>query len=64
MLYDRNPHRIEREGTDMLIIEDDSVYEIDEECLKTRNVPKECKVREKLLKEHKKRAGQRQDVEK
>lgn len=36
----------------MLIIEDDSVYEIDEECLRKRKVPKECKVYEKLQKEH------------
>jgi len=26
----------------MLIIDKDSVYEIDEECLKQRRVPKEC----------------------
>ena len=42
----------------MLIIEDDSVYEIDEECLKKRKVPKECKVHEKLLREHKRRERQ------
>lgn len=32
----------------MLIIEDNSVYEIDEECLRTRRVPKECHTLEKL----------------
>ena len=32
----------------MLIIEDDSVYEIDEECIRKRGVPKECNVYEKL----------------
>lgn len=32
----------------MLIIEDDSVYEIDEECVKKRGVPKECRIYEKL----------------
>lgn len=47
----------------MLIIEDDSVYEIDEECLKKRKVPKECKVYEKLLREHKRREGQRDFAE-
>ena len=32
----------------MLIIEDNSVYEIDEECLRHRRVPKECRTLEKL----------------
>lgn len=32
----------------MLIIEDNSVYEIDEECLRRRRVPKECRTLEKL----------------
>lgn len=32
----------------MLVIEDDSVYEIDEECVRKKGVPKECKVYEKL----------------
>ena len=32
----------------MLIIDDDSVYEIDEECLKQRRVPKECGTAEKM----------------
>ncbi len=38
----------------MLIIEDNSVYEIDEECVKRKKVPKECGVYEKLLKERRK----------
>ncbi|MDD6306251.1 MAG: hypothetical protein PUA75_04800 [Clostridiales bacterium] len=38
----------------MLIIEDNSVYEIDEECVKRKKVPKKCKVYEKLLQEQKK----------
>ena len=32
----------------MLIIDKDSVYEIDEECIKQRRVPKECGTVEKL----------------
>ncbi|MGN0142126.1 MAG: hypothetical protein ACI4AD_07850 [Roseburia sp.] len=32
----------------MLIVEENSVYEIDEECLKHRRVPKECGVYEKI----------------
>lgn len=31
-----------------LIIEGNSVYEVDEECLKQRNVPPECQVKEAL----------------
>ena len=33
----------------MLIIDDNSVYEIDEECLKRRKVPEECEVYKKLM---------------
>ena len=29
-----------------LIIDGNSVYEVDEECLKRRNVPTECRVKE------------------
>ena len=36
----------------MLIIEDNSVYEIDEECMKKKKVPPECKTAEKLKQEH------------
>ena len=32
----------------MLIIDKNSVYEIDEECLKNRKVPPECDVLEKV----------------
>ena len=28
----------------MLVVENNSVYEIDEECLKRRSVPEECEV--------------------
>lgn len=37
----------------MLVIENNSVYEIDEECLKKRNVPPECGVSEKIVREQK-----------
>ena len=43
-----------RQGKKMLVIEGNSVYEIDEECLKRRRVPKECEVYEKLVKNRKK----------
>lgn len=39
----------------MLIIEDNCVYEIDEECVKKKKVPPECKVAEKLKQEHQKK---------
>lgn len=35
----------------MLVIENNSVYEIDEECVRKRKVPKECRVMEKLRQE-------------
>ena len=35
----------------MLVVENNSVYEIDEECLKRRNVPKECEVYQKIVPE-------------
>lgn len=41
----------------MLIIEDTSVYEIDEECMRTKKVPKECQVIEKLKMERKERTS-------
>ncbi len=37
----------------MLIIEGNSVYEIDEECLKKRRVSEECEVYQKLMSERK-----------
>jgi len=40
-------HKIKREEeSNMLIIDGNSVYEVDEECLKRRNVPTECRVKE------------------
>lgn len=33
----------------MLIIDGNSVYEIDEECLQRKKVPEECRVYEKLM---------------
>lgn len=49
------------EETVMLIIEDDSVYEIDEECIRKRGVPKECNVYEKLQKERKNKKKPQKD---
>lgn len=37
-----------------LIIDGNSVYEIDEECLKRRNVPPECGIREAIERQQKK----------
>ncbi|MBO5070453.1 MAG: hypothetical protein J6C37_08840 [Roseburia sp.] len=33
----------------MLIVDGNSVYEIDEECLRKKKVPEECRVYEKLM---------------
>lgn len=35
----------------MLIIENNSVYEIDEECVQKKKIPKECQIIEKLQQE-------------
>ena len=35
----------------MLVVENNSVYEIDEECLKRRSVPEECEVYQKIARE-------------
>lgn len=35
----------------MLIIENNSVYEIDEECVQRKKIPKECQIAEKLQQE-------------
>lgn len=43
----------------MLVIEDNSVYEIDEECAKRKKVPKECRIYEKILQEQKKEGVER-----
>ncbi len=40
-----------KEDADMLIIDGNSVYEIDEECIRERKVPEECRVYEKIMKE-------------
>lgn len=37
----------------MLVIDGNSVYEIDEECLKKRQVPKDCEVYQKLVRKQK-----------
>lgn len=37
----------------MLIIDGNSVYEIDEECVRKRHVAEECEVYQKLIKERK-----------
>lgn len=37
----------------MLIIENNSVYEIDEECVRKKKVPKECQILEKMQRERK-----------
>lgn len=38
----------------MLIIEENSVYEIDEECIRNKKVPPECNTAEKVRQEIKK----------
>lgn len=38
----------------MLIIDDDNVYEIDEECVRKNPVPPECMVLEKMRQRHQK----------
>lgn len=43
----------------MLIIENNSVYEIDEECLKKKKVPKECQTLQKLRMEHQKQKDEK-----
>lgn len=43
----------------MLIIDDDSVYEIDEECVRKNPVPPECMVYEKLRQKHQKEASRK-----
>ncbi len=48
----------------MLIIENNSVYEIDEECLKQRTVPKECEVYEKIVRKRKEAEEKRKQKKK
>ena len=42
----------------MLVVENNSVYEIDEECLKRRSVPEECEVYKKIVRTKRKRKNQ------
>ena len=43
-------HKIKREEeSNMLIIDGNSVYEIDEECVRKKKVPKECGIYEKMM---------------
>lgn len=44
----------------MLIIDGNSVYEIDEECLKKKGVPEECEVYQRLLKERENRKDEKE----
>lgn len=44
----------------MLVVENNCVYEIDEECLKRRTVPKECEVYEKIVREREKEKLERE----
>jgi hypothetical protein len=39
----------------MLIVDEDSVYEIDENCIRRKKVPEECRIYEKVVSEKKKR---------
>lgn len=45
----------------MLIIDENSVYEIDEECLKKRKVSSECKVIEKVKEYQKNESKQKKN---
>ncbi len=45
----------------MLIIDEDSVYEIDEECVRKNPVPPECMVYEKLRQKHKQEDSYKND---
>ena len=47
-------YKIRRKTMGKLIVDGNSVYEIDEECLKNRPVPEECKVYDALRKMEKK----------
>ena len=42
-----------------LIIDGNSVYEIDEECVRKRKVPKECRVYEKILQKQREKQKQK-----
>lgn len=49
-----------RRISEMLIIDGNSVYEIDEECLKKKGVPEECEVYQRLLKERENRKDEKE----
>ena len=44
-----------------LIIDGNSVYEVDEECLKRRNVPTECRVKEAVERQIQKEKATKKD---
>lgn len=43
----------------MLIIDHNSVYEIDEECTRTKKIPKECGVYQKIQQKEQEKAEQK-----
>lgn len=47
----------------MLVVENNSVYEIDEECVKRRKVPEECGVYQKLVQKKEDAADTRKEKE-
>lgn len=47
-------HILNQKAMGKLIIDGKSVYEVDEECLKKRKVPPECKIEEAIQKQGKK----------
>ena len=53
---ERNHIRVCGMEIGMLIIEDNSVYEIDEECVRKRKVPEKCQTAQKLQMQRKKEA--------
>ncbi len=46
----------------MLIVDGNSVYEIDEECAKRKKVPKECGIYEKMLQQQNREKNQEYPV--
>jgi hypothetical protein len=45
----------------MLIVDEDSVYEIDENCIRRKKVPEECRIYQKIVSEKNKR-GQKKET--
>lgn len=63
-MINRNIRLKTRKGVDsMLIIDENSVYEIDEECIKKRGIPAGCGVIEKI-EEQKKKEQRKKDKKK